>query len=325
MLPEVETFSIDNEYYKNYCISSIGGRDENQDCYGMLNTRRGLLSIVCDGMGGVEGGAIASAIAVEEIVNFVNQPPIEDDIDNSDKMILLKAINHANQKILEEGKFNPSLAGMGTTVVALLINEMKATIAYVGDSRIYQIRKGKKIFRTSDHSLVFQFVKEKLLTEEQARLSTQSNVILRALGQKEDIEVDVFELPYDKGDIFFLCTDGVWGTMPEGDLIDLISENKHPKMIMDSLAIFINTNAMNDGGGHDNLTASYIKTTLYSKLRTKMERKLKIMLLICTILLILSVIANFIPRKSIESKSDPIPKTIEKTGTTVVAYNIFEF
>lgn len=88
---------------------------------------------------------------------------------------------------------------MGTTVTVLLINEEKATVAYVGDSRIYQIRKGRKIFRTFDHSMVFRMVKKKIITEEQARLSAQSNIILRAVGLKPDLDVDVFDLPYDKG------------------------------------------------------------------------------------------------------------------------------
>ena len=100
---------------------------------------------------------------------------------------------------------------MGSTCTVLLINDTSAIVAHVGDSRVYQIRGRNKIFRTFDHSMVFDLVKQKVITEEQARLSAQSNVITRALGIKPDIEVDVVELPYDAGDRFILTTDGIHG------------------------------------------------------------------------------------------------------------------
>lgn len=90
-----------------------------------------------------------------------------------------------------------------------------ATIAHVGDSRVYQFRGRTKIFRTFDHSMVFDLVKQKVITEEQARLSAQSNVITRALGIKPDLEVEILERPFEAGDRFLLCTDGIHGSIEE--------------------------------------------------------------------------------------------------------------
>lgn len=283
---EIESSSFNNEVYENHCVSCIGGREENQDCCLPVMTSRGFLVIVSDGMGGMNGGATASKLAVETISEYVNLPKQEDDIEDSNRLVLTKAICKANSRIREEAENNPSLQGMGCTVTALLINEDVATLAHVGDSRIYQLRSGKKVFRTFDHSLVFEMVKKKIITEEQARLSAQSNIILRALGQKEDIQVDTVELTYDKGDIFLLCTDGIWGTMPEKELIRRVCIKKQPKVVMETLARNIHHDAMSKGGGHDNLTAAMIITTKNSKTRNKMEKKLKLALMAISFLLL---------------------------------------
>ncbi len=292
MANEIETFGIDNNLFLNNVVSCIGGRDENQDSCSITQTRRGLLVIVCDGMGGMTGGATASAETVRIIRDYVSKPASEDDIEDDNKSTLIQAIASANAALLAIQENNPGLSGMGTTVTVLLINEEKASVAYVGDSRIYQIRKGRKIFRTFDHSMVFEMVKKKIITEEQARLSAQSNIILRAVGQKSDIDVDAFDLPYDKGDLFLLCTDGVWGTMSEKELLKRVSERQHPKVVTETLAMNIHNDALRAGGKHDNLTAALVKTTKDSKLRSKMEDKIKKAFCVCLILLIVSVAAN---------------------------------
>lgn len=291
---DIETYGIDSGLFLNNVVSCIGGREENQDSCNITETRRGLLVLVCDGMGGMAGGATASAEAVRIIRDYVSQPMSEDDIDDDNKSTLIKAISSANAALLSMQEANQGLRGMGTTVTALLINEEKATVAYVGDSRIYQIRGGRKIFRTFDHSMVFEMVRKKILTEEQARLSAQSNIILRALGQKPEVDVDAFDLPYDKGDLFFMCTDGVWGTMPEQELIKRVSERQHPKVVTETLAMNIHNDALRAGGGHDNLTAALVKTTVNSKLRSKMEAKIKKALLVCAVLLLISIVGNIV-------------------------------
>lgn len=317
MTNDIETYGADNPLFLNNVVSCIGGREENQDSCSISETRRGLLVIVCDGMGGMTGGAIASAEAVKVIRDYVSKPVSEDDIEDDNKSTLIQAVSSANAALLAIQENNPGLRGMGTTVTVLLINEEKATVAYVGDSRIYQIRKGRKIFRTFDHSMVFEMVKKKIITEEQARLSAQSNIILRAVGLKPDLDVDAFDLPYDKGDLFLLCTDGVWGTMSEKDLIKRVSERQHPKVVTETLAMNIHNDALRAGGKHDNLTAALVKTTKDSKLRSKMEDKIKKAFCVCLILLIVSVVANvtFCSKLRRVTKEEKTP--IEKMDGTV--------
>lgn len=306
MLQDLESFSFKDTELPNNCVSYVGGREENQDSCALIMTRRGLLAIVCDGMGGMKGGEIASRLATEEIIRYLDEPASEGDLDDENQMALRKAICSANMVVRTKALEKPSLSGMGTTVTALLINDDKASVAYVGDSRIYQIRKGRKKFRTFDHSMVFEMVREGILTEEQARLSAQSNIILRALGTKDDIEVETYDLSYDKDDIFFLCSDGVWGSMPEKELIERISLNQSPKSVTEKLAAYVNNLGLKSGGGHDNLTAAMVVTTRNSKLRSKMEDKVKKLCVALSILLFVSLIGNImhlLPNKTDKSST----------------------
>ena len=166
------------DFIVGFAESRIGGRSENQDSYGSAETPYGFVVTVCDGMGGGPGGKTASSIAVKEIILGIKDGNPDDTTVN----IVIKAIRRANLAIIEAGKETPALKGMGSTCTILLISTDSAIIAHVGDSRVYQLRGKNKIFRTFDHSMVFDLVKQKVITEEQARLSAQSNVITRALG-----------------------------------------------------------------------------------------------------------------------------------------------
>lgn len=268
--------------------SRIGGRSENQDSFGYADTKFGLLVTVCDGMGGGPGGKTASSIAVKEIIDGVSETSTDETPSNA----LLKAIHRANQAILEAVEDNPKLKGMGTTCTALLINKGSAIVAHVGDSRVYQLRGHRKVFRTFDHSMVFGLVKEKVITEEQARLSEQSNIITRALGLKPELEIDIVERPYEKGDRFMLCTDGIHGTMPEPELIKRASEEKSIGQAVDNLATFVDGEGRKKGGGHDNLTLAIIETQNNSILKEKMSKQNRIILIGLAALLAASVVLN---------------------------------
>ncbi len=298
MTNEIESFGLDTDLFLSNCVTCIGGREENQDSCAIKQTNRGLLVLVCDGMGGMSGGAQASSMAVKEIISYIDSLSVDDDVQDDNQTLLKRAISHANSVIYNESLAQNRGGEMGTTVTALLIDENKATVAYVGDSRVYQLRNGKKKFRTFDHSMVFELVKKKVLSEEQARLSDQSNIILKAVGIKPEISADTFDLCYDKGDSFFLCSDGIWGRLPEKELIKNLSKKKHPRVITETLAMNIHQGAKAEGGRHDNLTAAMIITKTNSKNRTKMEELVKKLLMITASLLLLSVVCNFIPRKS---------------------------
>ena len=270
--------------------SRIGGRKENQDSAGLKETKLGYLVVVCDGMGGVQGGRVASQLAVQTILETVASA----DNQANPSMTLIKAVRNANMAIIKEGQRNPQLHGMGTTVTALLLTPYSALTAYVGDSRIYQLRKGKKIFRTFDHSMVFEMVKKDVISEEQARLSAQSNVILKALGVNPDIEVEIAERPYQKGDRFILCTDGFWGAMPEDEFVRHLTENNPINKILDSTANIVESIGRNSGNEYDNLTAAILEMNNDSILKEKMNKTAKIIMAILAILLFISVAVNAI-------------------------------
>ena len=240
-------------------------------------------------MGGGPGGKTASSLAVKEIILGIKDGNPDDTAVN----IVIKAIRRANLAIIEAGKETPALKGMGSTCTILLISKDSAIIAHVGDSRVYQLRGKNKIFRTFDHSMVFDLVKQKVITEEQARLSAQSNVITRALGIKPDIEVDVIELPFDTGDRFLLTTDGIHGAVSEAELIEMASDKKHALgTVTDEIATTIDGKGRNEGGGHDNLTLAIIETKTNSKLRSKMNKKTKLLLGAVSLICLLSLVFN---------------------------------
>ena len=298
--------------------SRIGGRKENQDSAGLKETKSGYLVVVCDGMGGMQGGSVASQLAVQTILETVASA----DKQSNPSMTLIKAIRNANMAIIEEGQNNPNLQGMGTTVTALLLTPYSALTAYVGDSRIYQLRKGKKVFRTFDHSMVFEMVRKKVISEEQARLSAQSNVILKALGITPDIEVEIEERPYLKGDRFILCTDGFWGAMPEDEFVRHLSENNPINKILDSTANVVESIGRNSGNEYDNLTAAILEMNSNSILKEEMNKKAKIIIMILAILLLASIILNvtmFIGKDSSNGEFNKVDSELIKNQEAIQA------
>ena len=281
----------DNDIFVGFAESRIGGRAENQDSYGYKDTELGFLLAVCDGMGGVPGGKTASSIAVTEIITGIDEASKDEEIAN----IIIKAIRRANMAIIEAGSQNTSLRGMGSTATVLLLSEKSAFLAHVGDSRIYQIRGNKRVYRTFDHSMVFDLVKQKVITEEQARLSAQSNVITRALGMKPDLEVEIVERPYEKGDRFVLCSDGIHGSMPEKEFVKMLSNHKIALgAVLDDISTYVDNIGRSSGGNHDNLTLAIVETKINSKLRPTMSKKVKNILLFLVVICLASIVLNIV-------------------------------
>ena len=267
-----------------YWDSRQGGRSENQDSCGFLDTPHGHLAVVCDGMGGGPAGKLASTIAVQNILGYVGNAPVEE----KPAEVMRKAVESAQHAILEEVGKRPELNGMGTTVAAVLIGKEAAVVAHVGDSRVYQFRRGKKIFRTEDHSWVAEMVRNKSLTEEQARLSSQSNIITRALGGKSDELADIDILPYEEGDRFMLCTDGIWGMLTEKELVQRAAQTPSLAGAVDGLVLEVDEEGRHSGNTHDNLTLAIIETKSNSIKKGKMRKKdrllIRALLAICAIL-----------------------------------------
>lgn len=240
---------------KIHIESHTGGRFDNQDFYGFTKTIWGDLLVVCDGMGGLNGGRYAADISVNTVIDEMTKC-----VDDNPVSALKTAIEKANSIVWKESKLIPSFIGMGTTIIALLITPKKAICCHVGDSRIYQLRNGKILHRTFDHSYVFQLVYAGRISEEQARVSDQSNIITRALGLKSSVEIDTTDnLTYQKDDRFLLCTDGIWGAVPEHELVVMASLNSDVETVVNQLVEKIDSIGFANGGHHDNLTAAMIE------------------------------------------------------------------
>ena len=240
---------------QGYGISMIGGRPENQDDWGYTDTPLGFLLVVCDGMGGGPGGATASSMVKREIAVALRECNSSTPPDKALRMAAVRAQEALEAKMEKE----PALRGMGSTFVALLVSKQSAFVAHAGDSRCYLFRGKRCIYRSQDHSLVAELVRKKALTEEEARLSPQSNVIARGLGNVSNNVPDVEELSYKKGDRFAICTDGIWGAMPHKDLLPKLSAQGQLSAIAGNLSMEVDSIGFAGGGHHDNHTLAVIE------------------------------------------------------------------
>ena len=297
-----------------------GGRAENQDSCGFIDTPYGLIAVVCDGMGGGPAGKEASTLAVQAIAEyFCNQQPDTDDL----KVMMQNAIEHAHQAIISKCESHPEMRGMGSTVVAALFNSKAAIVAHIGDSRLYQLRRGEKVFRTEDHSMVADMVRSKELTEEQARLSLQTNVITKALGGKNGTLADIDVLPYEKGDRFLLCTDGIWNALPEGDLVKRAAKTPSLAGAVDSVVLMADEIGRKNGNNHDNLTLALFETKEDSTTKVKMNRKAINIIRALTVLCCISFLACIFMAVKLMKPSaekiqlEQIKKTVEQKTDSI--------
>ncbi|MBO4673406.1 MAG: protein phosphatase 2C domain-containing protein [Bacteroidaceae bacterium] len=299
--------------FLGFLESRIGGRPENQDSFGYVETPDGLLVLVCDGMGGGPGGKIASFTTVE----IFKQSILESSRLHQNREEALKlAVERAQAALLNKMQGAPVLKGMGTTIAALYINHESAVVLHIGDSRIYKLRDGAKVFRTWDHSMVSEMVQSGTITEEQARLSAQANIITKAIGVDGKSKPDIDILPFEKGDRFVLCSDGIWSAMPEPQLIKNLSERRSLSNVVDSLSNKVDSLGHDRGNHHDNLTLAMIETKIDSKLKEKMNRKAKLIIGAVGLLLIVSVIFNMVQSYS-SSKNQARINKIEELESTI--------
>lgn len=230
-------------------------RDMNQDYYYISNSLdRIQLYILADGMGGYNGGEIASNLAVKTAKNYIENN-FKDIPKDRDSIIQLvgSSMEYANMIVYEKSKENPELQGMGTTLEICLIYNNKAYIGHVGDSRIYRIRKDFIRKLTTDHSYVQKLVKEGTITKEQAAHHPQKNMLMKALGCNAFVEPDVMVKGFLKDDVLIICSDGL-SNLVEQDTIKEIAKNKNIEQATKDLV-----NRANDRGGYDNVTVVLIK------------------------------------------------------------------
>ncbi|HPS39125.1 MAG TPA: Stp1/IreP family PP2C-type Ser/Thr phosphatase [Candidatus Cloacimonadota bacterium] len=226
-------------------------REKNQDYFGKYSGAFGELIIVCDGMGGYEGGEIASQIAVETIAgHFANLGSTYDE-----KGELRQSLLYAEQNIADYKESHPEVADMGTTAVLLLIKQNRFWYAWVGDSRLYLVRAGKIQRLSRDHSYVQGLLDHGIITEDQAREHPKKNVITKALGAN-DSQPDIagpFSL-YEE-DKLMLCSDGLYGYFSDEEILQ--SMLQEPQEACNQLV-----EMAKQRGGDDNITIQIVKSNV---------------------------------------------------------------
>lgn len=228
-------------------LSDVGRtRSANEDrCDQFVRDDGARLLVVADGMGGHRGGATASREAVAAIGEFFRAPgPSDPDT------LLARAIEHANARVFALAHDDPSLAGMGTTVVALLVDANgRAAIAHVGDSRAYRFRDRRLEALTSDHSVVAEMLRRGVLTAEEAAYHPRRNEILRSVGVLPEVEVEVASLELASGDWVLLCSDGLCGVVSDAEIDLVLANAASPRAAVEDLV-----RLANESGGPDNVT-----------------------------------------------------------------------
>ena len=228
-------------------------RTSNQD-----DCRFGVISpscvwaVVCDGMGGANGGNIASATAVEYISEEIVKMYSEDLSKAELSTLMTEIVSQANSKIYEMSRQDTELTGMGTTCEFVLVKDTMVHVVHIGDSRTYAIRGGKIKQLTEDHSVVQEMVRRGEITYAQAQNHPNKNFITRALGIKPEVHLDYIEANFIYGDVLLICTDGLSNHVTTGDMVKICHENRGEGMVQ------MLVDKAKDDGGRDNITVTVI-------------------------------------------------------------------
>lgn len=229
-------------------------RTENQDSYRAgRQSDETVWAVVCDGMGGANGGRVASSIATTTLEEFflehIDGAHTADDV----RRCMLEGIQIANSAIYTTAMSDPSLYGMGTTVVCVVVRGEEMQVAHVGDSRVYLLRDGTMRLLTRDHSVVQQMLEDGSITEEEAFYHPKRNIITRVLGVESHVEADWTRVPVRDGDIVLLCTDGLSSYVPDAEVERTLSGSSFyeaPDALIDCAL---------EAGGIDNVTVLLVQ------------------------------------------------------------------
>ncbi|MFL0195962.1 Stp1/IreP family PP2C-type Ser/Thr phosphatase [Clostridium sp. WILCCON 0269] len=227
-------------------LSDVGRvRKLNEDFVDFYKSKNLDIYVVADGMGGHNAGEVASKIAVETIISYIKlKEEIEIDVEDE----LLKAINLANDKIYKLSRSSKEFGGMGTTITACLVKDSEMIVANVGDSGCYIIEYSGITKITKDHSLVQQLVDEGSITEEEAAIHPNKNIITRAIGTNMSVEIDTFKVNLEDVSKVILCTDGLSNGVSMDEMYDIIIKNNNESSCKQLIEL------SNLRGGRDNIS-----------------------------------------------------------------------
>lgn len=234
---------------KAFAKTDIGkAREINQDYYYISTTDKLNLYILADGMGGYNGGEVASKLAIDSVKKYIeNNFEKEKETKESILNLIKSAIEYANIIVYEKSKEVKELEGMGTTLDVCLIYNNKIFIGHVGDSRIYRIRQNVMRKLTKDHSYVQKLIEDGTITREEAMTHPKKNMLMKALGCTPYVEPDVRARNYIVGDILIMCSDGLTNMVKEEEIYKTVIEDavEAPKKLIEQA---------NKLGGYDNIT-----------------------------------------------------------------------
>ncbi|MBU5316301.1 Stp1/IreP family PP2C-type Ser/Thr phosphatase [Clostridium bornimense] len=219
-------------------VSDVGNvRTLNEDYYGYLQDKDYSIYVIADGMGGHNAGEVASKIAVEETINVFKKT-----------RSITEAIRKANEKIYLLSVEDKKLSGMGTTITVAVIENNNIEIGHVGDSSCFVIDGDEIVKITRDHSLVQELIEIGSITEEQAKTHPNRNIITRALGTNDTIDIDVYKLELTGKEKFILCTDGLSNYIEQDEMLAIVNKEDCKKACLDMVEL------AKSRGGRDNIT-----------------------------------------------------------------------
>ncbi|MEM1350531.1 MAG: PP2C family serine/threonine-protein phosphatase, partial [Myxococcota bacterium] len=255
-------------------MTDVGiAREHNEDDF-YLSEGREALCIVADGMGGQRSGEVASALAIKAMVEYYRETLLDDEaaqeetedaaeaeaqverpsMEDSDareaetrpltpeQMRLVKAIKTANRAVFAAASSNESYRGMGTTIVSGFFTGHGVYLAHIGDSRAYRFREGELMQRTEDHSLANEYVRMGILSAEDVEYFPYKNVITRACGLTDEVEVDIHYEDLKPGDLFLFCSDGLSDMVPDAEILDIVQGAEDLELICRELVERANAN-----------------------------------------------------------------------------------
>ena len=239
---------------KFYAITDIGRKRElNEDYIYTSGQPIGALPnlfIVADGMGGHKAGDYASMHTVDRFVEVIRELGEEHGLQDS----INEAVTAANAYIYQRSRENSNLSGMGTTLVLASCIGNEAIVANIGDSRLYLVNDDAMTQITRDHSLVEEMVTLGGIDREMARNHPDKNIITRAVGVKEKVAADFFEVDLTKGDKLLLCSDGLTNMLRDEEIYQIIQDNKELEQAAKALV-----DAANENGGRDNIAVVLVE------------------------------------------------------------------
>ena len=235
-----------------FCAQTHTGlrRGNNEDAV-VFDAAYGI-GILADGMGGYNAGEVASGMAISVILADLHGWLGRDGGPTSARdtaRAIDASVRNANLAVLRASQDHAEYAGMGTTVVAAVFQDARLCVGHIGDSRCYRLRQGQLSQITRDHSLLQEQLDAGLITPEQAAFSTHRNLVTRALGIDEGVEVEINDFAVEDGDLYLMCSDGLSDMVDDGVIAEALQA---PVLLDDKAARLIN--AANDHGGRDNIT-----------------------------------------------------------------------